>query len=595
MKKSGSDFKYTPLDKYVHFNQDDRDLIPFKVDQFWVVQKTFESLSMEPPKAPPPMKKIEGFGLHPDDQFFKREKIPQSLIDLEKRIRSRKRLKKTALVKFEIETIDLFWQEIEDNQDKYSEEIEWMKLQWHYRLFGKFLFIRGKVTYITGAHFWFLNYWHLDTILPEYRDRDRRWFFGQQFAFVDTTTFANINDKGWAVPNEDGEYEMIDLGRRICLGTINPKSRRVGDTSKAQARNAEVATRIIEGHVGIQGKDDDNARNVFNHHFMTPYKKIPIFFKPFSEAIDPRTEQVFNHEEHGRGLHTKVDFATSADRSAYDGYKLQAYHRDEPGKVKYEDINASHKVVKECLTLGNGIKVIGFMMYTTTVDEMNNRGGERFFKLVKEAMYHKRNLNGQTQSGLYTIFFRASDGMEGFVGKYGESIEGDPTPEQAAFIGEKIGARQQIMQNRQPFIMDGDYEGLAGEKRKFPLEFRECFIPPSQNVFFDMATLEETIMELKMNPYGIRGDFAWTNGFGTRVAWKEDPNGRWLMTRRFRENETNLFLRRNGIYEPRNPQLGVIGVDPFKLEKVGGDRMSDAGAAAFWDHGRYLAVISGIY
>ena len=594
MKKSNKPAQhFSPLERYVWFNRDDRDLTAFKVKQFWIVQRTYEEMGLEPPAKPPPLKLMPNLNKEIDDQVFEREVIPQRLKDLEKGIRARKRLKKDTLVKFEIETIDMFWKELEDNPSKYRIELEWLKMQWNYRLFGKFFLVRGKITYITGAHWFFLNHWYLDTELPEYRDRDRRWFLGQQFAFIDNTTFADFDEEGNAKPNEKGEYDMINLGRRVCLGTINPKSRRVGDTSKAQCRNAEVAMRTIEAHIGIQGKDDDNARNVFNHHFMTPFKKLPIYFKPLTEQIDPRTEQVFNHEEFGKGLGTKVDFATSADRSAYDGYKLTAYHRDEPGKVKYEDINKSHKVVKECLTLGAGIKVIGFMMYTTTVDEMNNRGGERFFELVKEAMYHKRNTNGQTQSGLYTIFFRASDGMEGFVGKYGESVEFDPTPEQAAFTGKSYGALEHVMNNRKPFIQSGNYEGLAEEKRKFPIEFRECFIPPSQNVFFNMEALQETIVELKMNPVAIRGDFHWTNGFGSRVYWQEDRNGRWLMSKKLRENETNLFQRVNGVYVPRVPDRGIIGIDPHRLEKTGGDKMSDTGMAAFLDHDEQIDPSSG--
>jgi len=216
----------------------------------------------------------------------------------------------------------------------------------------------------------------------------------------------------WIVPDERD-------GRRVLFGGNNPKSRRVGDTSKAQCINGELVTRTKNVHHGIQGKDDDNARNVFNHHFVEPYKKIHIWFKPLAEALNPVTEMIFDFEDPELGLISKVDFATSADRQAYDGYQLGFYHRDEPGKMKNEDIRASHKVVKQCCALGPDI--IAFMIYTTTVEEMDRRGGENYLKITMDSHWNQRDDNGQTLSGLINIFFPAYDGLQGYIGPWGKA------------------------------------------------------------------------------------------------------------------------------------------------------------------------------
>ena len=580
---------YKPLDRYEWFNTDDQDLIPIRVDQWDVINRTYKMYGY--PKRDtiqPKYQNITNFGLEPENQYFIREKIPVKLKQLEKKIRNRTVKAKDTFIRREVDTINLFWDTLEKDRDLYESEIQWLRDQWHYRLFGKYYLINGKVTYITGAHWFYLNYWYLDTILPEYRDRDRRWFLSLQFSLTDTTTFANINEEGIPQPGEDGIYEMEDLGRRVCLGITIPKHRRAGDTSKAEVANTEYITRAVEAHFGIQGKDDDNAANVFTHHMVIPFKKLPIFWKPLFEQMDPRKEHHLNNENPELGLGSKVDFATSADRSAYDGYKLQRYHRDEPGKVKYEDINSAHDVVKECLSLGDGAEIIGFMMYTTTVDEMNNRGGLRFLKLVNESNYYQRNKNGQTKSGMYVFYFRASDGLEKYVGPYGESIEGDPTELQSEFIGRKNGAREHILNNRAPFIKAKDYEGLAERKRKFPLEFRECFIPPSKNVFFDMSIIEKRISDLQFRPETIRGDFHWEAGFGSRVYWKAEENGPFSISKVFKAGETNRVIERGGQKAPENPSVGILAVDPFSAnrEKTGG--MSLGGISGFW--GRDLQI-----
>ena len=66
-------------------------------------------------------------------------------------------------------------------------ELEEFRVQeWHRRLFGTWFWNNGKMEYITGTNYLFLNYWVLDDGLPEFRITDMEFFYawaggGQQY------------------------------------------------------------------------------------------------------------------------------------------------------------------------------------------------------------------------------------------------------------------------------------------------------------------------------------------------------------------------------------------------------------------------------
>ncbi len=564
-------------------------MFPIRIDVLDLIQRTYRYFNWPEPKDFPPIEKMANYGLPACEQYFKREVYPDKLLQLESKIRKRPSKSKETHIKRELDTINLFYEALETERDKYRKEIDWIERQWYYRLFGYWVMINGKPTYLVGTHWWYLNYWYLDTVLPEYRDRDRRWFMAARFAFLDTTTFKNIDPKTRKpIPDEKGNYDMIDLGRRVCYGTNNPKSRRVGDTSKSECDACEEIIRRKEGRHGIQGKDDKNAETVFSNHFVKPFRKLPIIWKPMFNALDPKKELAFVSDDIQVRMDTKVDFATTADRSHYDGEKLIRYHRDEPGKCKYEDINKAHKVVRECLSLGD--EIIGFTQYTTTVDEMNQRGGTNYLKLSKGSHYQLRDKNGRTRTGLYNIFFPARDGLQGFVGPYGESVIDTPTNEQALFIKKSIGAREFLANKREAMKLEGDIESLNEEKRLFPEKFRECFTPPAKNVFFRMDILEERIGQLRFgDPLVRRGDLIWSNGKFTTVEWRDnEEDGRFYLSYMPPDGQTNMFFVRDEQKFPISHTPRVVGIDAFRLEKTEGSRMSNGGIAVFW--GRDLGV-----
>ena len=575
-KKETVAYEYKPADRYIILNKGDQDLFPIKVDLLDLLQRLFRFYGLPEPKDFPAFEKVYGYGVEPKEQVFEREVIPQKLILLEKHLRNElAKERRLSSIKIELTLINQFWDTLDANQEKYKDEIEWLRLQWYYRLFGKFIFINGRVTWILPSQHFFLNWWSLDNIIPEYRDADREMEIGALFAELDTTTFAHIDpDTKKPVPNEQGEYEMMDTGARVCLGVNDAKARRVGDTSRFQSKGYEKASRTLDFHFGTQGRDEPHAKKVFQENLMKPFSKLPIFWKPVWDAalgVKPKEHLLFDGESADFGLRTRVTHALSANAENYNGDKLHYYHRDEAGNSPQENVNKGHQIVKFCLTLGD--KIIGFAAYTTTVEEISDRSaGENYMLLCMDSKYEMRNENNRTTSGLYNVFIKAERRVEGYIDKYGMPIIGKPTPEQEKFIGKNYGSRQFIENTIKDLKRKKDWEGLAVFQRQFPQSFRDCFSPPAKNQFWDTESIRNRIQYLTFSAreeLPRRGNLVRTAGPDSDVEWRDDERfGRWYLSYDFAPYETNQRFLNKGIWFPMNPYKVVVSADTFGMDRT---------------------------
>jgi len=547
------------------------------------------------PEDFPEFEYITGYGQPPEMQKFEREVIPVGLQELERSIRKelkpRNKARDLSPVRREIKVIERFWEELDGNQDKYAEEIEWLNLMWYYRLMGKFLFINGKATYITGGFWHLLNFWTFpNNTRPDYRDRDRRWSIGIKFCETCTTTFKDIDpDSGLPVMNAYGKYDMIDIARRTIFGPNYMKARRVGDTSKIENEFEEFSSRTISARIGIQGMSDENATTVFQEHLVQPFLKLPLFWKPIFDAaggIAPKNTLLFDDLDNiDFGLHTIIDYATSADKSKYDGKFLHRFHADEFGKLQRSDPNTVIGVVKYCLSLGAGGNIHGLGAITTTCDEiLDMSAGDNYMQFCNKSHYECRDANGQTETGFINIFFPAQDSLEGFIGPYGESIIDEPTPDQARFIGKTYGAMKFIENKIASYRRAKDWNGLALFRRQHPICFLDVFTPPPSQQVLRRDIVEDTLHFLKVHPeeVAVQGDFFRVGGIldGT-VGWHPNPEGRFFMSRNFLPHETNRKIMRDRSWAPAVPDRFVGSPDTFGVSKPLG-RKSNGGLVIRW-------------
>ncbi len=574
---------YKDIEQYIVVNDNDRRLLPIYI----------------PIPEPPDWKYIDGFGLPANQQMFQRVKIPSRLQQLEK----------------QADTIEEVWEELENNAWLYKDEIEWIKKQIYHEIHGYFFFNNGQVTYIPGEMYIYLNFWYLDVGLPEYRDRDRRWFLFNQYIH--------------RLPN-------------FC-GFNSIKHRRAGDTSRAALINYLIASKTINGLTGIQSKTDKDAYRVFKKHLVRSWRKLPFYLKPrYSNSDNPQGSIMFapasvratKDKKTGitgsvltkeTGLDTEISFRSSAEQS-YDGDKLYFHHGDEVGKTTETDIFHRHDVVKECTAQGSGRKIFGHCLNTSTVEEMEKKGGRNFKILCDQSMFHDqyKNESGRTDSWLATLFLPAFDGLEGFCDQYGMSIIDKPTkeqlkwlqkqnPEQTVFIGAKKYLEQEANDKKRSGIQH--YFKFV---RKYPTEYKHCWISSNADSGMPLDIIEDRISELAPQ-YGYkditkrpvrRGNFVRkdpTSPDGIVVWVDDEENGRFVVSYLHKDpkDANRRIIDHDGMFKPEVMGFGIAGGDPFGFTRTEGRRHSNGGGSVFryrtandgddliitgWEGGRFICT-----
>jgi hypothetical protein len=569
------------IEKEIILNDNDKNLVPIRVDILDIINRTYKKYGKTPPNRFPRLDKIDNYGLPRDEQLFKYQTYPQRLKLLEEGLRTdlKKELKRESPQKREQLLVEAFWEHLDTHQDEYKNEIEWIELQWYRRLFGYWFINDSVATYITGKHYFYLNFFEINAVgKPQYRERDRLWWIAKEYAELETRTFKFRDKDGRGIPNPDGTYEMIETGKRVFLGIISAKARRVGDTSKSACNLIEEGTKIKEVHLGVQSVDASGAENVFEKHITMPFRKLPLIFKPAYKRLNLREAMRFDSDECDSPLNTTIDYASSRYGIAYDGKTLHCYYGDEAGKLEEELITLRHQQIKPCCCEQGG-HIKGNIIYTTTVEDMSKSAGKNFLEFCKNSMWEQRIDNGQTKTGMLTIFFRGSAGAPDFVDKFGRSVEYDPTPEQKEELGIEIGAIEYFKRQR-ALLKD---EELAKIKRQIPLEFSEIFTPPAKSIFFPVRKISDRLQEINFakHKYYRRGNFVWRDKFGSSVEFIDNEFGRFFVSKLLAPDESNRIVKINGEFAPEFPDRFVCSADTFKLENSTGNQMSDGGIAVF--------------
>lgn len=558
--------QYVPHDEFFVVNNNDPDLEPIKI------------------KLPSPVDvtRIDGYGLTRHEQKWEPPEYPgrlklleQDVInELTRRESDNKHEKVTGQ-----KILEGIKKKVEENSREYKEEIKWIKTQWYRVLYGYWLYINGKPTYLDGWHYAFCAFWHLEgDKLPEYRDRDRRWFHFARHCYTTTE-----DDKG------------NDTGMRTCMGFLGPKHRRAGDTYKALCIDYFIIILIKGGMCGIQSYDEGNAKTHFKEKLIPAWRKLPFFFKPMWDGTDrPMKELRFNRPSAmgpGKELETKIDFATTASRSYPDGKRYDVYHSEEDGKTLLEYVDERWDVAKQTLLVGP--KIHGFSIHPTTVADMVTGGGDRFKRICDNSGYYDRiPLIGTTKSGLFRLFIPTYDGLEGFIGPYGESVIDTPTPEQAKFIKKNYGARAYHEAKRSEYLSKNTPESMDAyntEVELYPFFYAECFRMMDGNIGFNTEAIEQAINETRRCPDSFfRADLVWIIK-DVEVGIIENPLGRWEISKKLHPEYANKKTLFEDNWYPAFPDRFVHGGDPTQFiteadAKISKNptKFSDGGGAVFW-------------
>ena len=426
---------------------------------------------------------------------------------------------------------------------------------------GLWFMNNGVPTYITGAHYYYLNWCKIDVGYPDYRDRDRRFF-----------TF-------WEACVQDPK----------CYGMVMVKHRREGASWKGASMALNYISQNYNAHGGLLSKTGKDAKDLFEK-VVYLFRGMPEFFQPIIDGTDnPKSTLSFNKPgekitknnkkvSKSEALNSKIDYRNTRDNS-YDSTKLKFFMSDEAGKWKEASVKKNWQIVKPCLT--QGINIYGKAFMPSTVNEMEE-GGEELRELWDNSDLSNLDANGNTGSGLYRYFTPVFDGYEGFIDRFGNSVVDTPEEPVEAIEGHLIemGSRQ-YFENRRAAI--DDTNKLSEEKRQFPFSSEEAFRKESDKCIFDVEKLYQQMDWLEMygDRYVTKGNFIWTNGEeDSPVRFAPDRNGKFLVSW-IPDKEKQNFMDGKGLKYPGHEMSIVAGCDPVDHDTTTDGRRSDAAAYVF--------------
>jgi len=314
--------------------------------------------------------------------------------------------------------------------------------------------------------------------------------------------------------------------------------------------------------------------------------RLPFFFKPIMDGMDkPKTElayrvpaakitkkNMFNVEDDEiKGLDTTIDWKNTDDNS-YDGEKLQLLVHDESGKwLKPNSILNNWRVTKTCLRLGS--KIIGKCMMGSTSNALS-KGGGNFKDLYRDSDVLKRNKNGQTKSGMYSLFIPMEWNMEGFIDLYGMPVFRTPEKAVAGIDGEDIHQGAVNYWEAEVESLKSDADALNEYYRQFPRTESHAFRDESKQSIFNLTRIYQQIDyndSLIINQHVTQGSFRWKDGIkDSKVIFYPDKSGRFRLSWVPKNEMQNRVFERNGIKHPGNDHLGALGCDSYDISGVVG-------------------------
>ena len=421
---------------------------------------------------------------------------------------------------------------------------------------GFWYFNKGIPTYITGTHYMYLQWSKIDVGQPDFREANRLFFIF------------------WAACVADSR----------CYGMSYLKNRRSGFSFMASGECVNMATISTDARFGILSKSGADAKKMFTDKVVPISVNYPFFFKPIQDGMDrPKTELAYRVPaskftrrsivkttgEAGEalsGLDTTIDWKNTGD-NAYDGEKLRLLVHDESGKwERPNNILNNWRVTKTTLRLGS--RVIGKCMMGSTSNALD-KGGRNFKKLYDDSDVTKRNANGQTRSGLYSLFIPMEWNYEGYIDSYGYPVFETPSEKVHGPHGVpiKIGVIE-YWENEVEGLKD-DQDGLNEFYRQFPRTTKHAFRDESKMSLFNLTKIYQQIdynEEASSAAVVTAGSFQWENGIiDTRVVFSPNKNGRFLITWVPPTNLQNRFIIKNGIKYPGNEHMGAFGCDSYDI------------------------------
>ena len=409
-------------------------------------------------------------------------------------------------------------------------------------------------TYITGSHYMYLQWTKIDVGHPDFRESNRLFFIF---------------------------WEACKADKR-CYGMCYLKNRRSGFSFMSSSELVHQATTSKDARFGILSKTGADAKKMFTDKVVPISINYPFFFKPIQDGMDrPKTELAYRVPaskftrrkldaneslKEIEGLDTTIDWKNTGDNS-YDGEKLKLLAHDESGKWERPDnILNNWRVTKTTLRLGS--RIIGKCMMGSTSNSLD-KGGENFKKLYYDSDVTRRNRNGQTSSGLYSLFIPMEWNYEGYIDMYGAPVFDTPDKPVLDGFGEKIEQGVVEYWNNEVEGLKNDQDGLNEFYRQFPRTESHAFRDEAKQSLFNLSKIYEQIdynEDITRSSLVTRGSFQWKNGIkDSTVEFMPNRNGRFKVSWVPKIEMQNRIRLKNGIKFPGNEHVGAFGCDSYDI------------------------------
>jgi len=419
---------------------------------------------------------------------------------------------------------------------------------------GFWFYNKGVPTYITGTHYMYLQWSKIDVGAPDFREANRLFFIF---------------------------WEACKADKR-CYGICYLKNRRSGFSFMASGEVVNLATISSDSRYGILSKTGPDAKKMFTDKVVPISVNYPFFFKPIQDGMDrPKTELAYrvpaskftrrkiemgSEEADLQGLDTTIDWKNTGDNS-YDGEKLKLLVHDESGKwERPNNILNNWRVTKTTLRLGS--RIIGKCMMGSTSNALS-KGGDNFKKLYDDSDVTQRNANGQTRSGLYSLFIPMEWDYEGYIDSYGIPVFETPNKPVKGPRKEDIELGVIEYWENEVEGLKQDQNGLNEFYRQFPRTTQHAFRDESKASLFNLVKIYEQIdfnADFQSNKMVTQGSFMWEHGVkDTKVIFVPNNSGRFKITWVPPINLQNNVIIKHGIRYPGNEHCGCFGCDPYDI------------------------------
>ena len=452
--------------------------------------------------------------------------------------------------------------------DKFKENwYDFIDAEFKYREEGFSFYNNGVPTYMTGTHYMYLQWSKIDVGAPDFRESNRVFFIF------------------WEACKADNR----------CYGMCYLKNRRSGFSFMSSAELVNQATLSSDTRYGILSKSGADAKKMFTDKVVPISINYPFFFKPIQDGMDrPKTELAYRipaskltrrkldaqeQLEELEGLDTTIDWKNTGDNS-YDGEKLRLLVHDESGKWERPDnILNNWRITKTCVRLGS--KIVGKCMMGSTSNALD-KGGDNFKKLYYNSDVTKRNRNGQTSSGLYSLFIPMEWNFEGFMNKYGMPVF--LTPEEPVKGVDDMWIDYGVIEHWQNEVdgLKSDQDALNEYYRQFPRTEQHAFRDEAKQSLFNLTKIYEQIDyndDLRNSNVLTQGSFQWENGIqDSKVMFVPNKDGRFLISWVPPLNLQNRAIRKNGVKYPGNEHCGAFGCDSYDISGTVDESRGSKGA-----------------